>query len=542
VPKRRAPTQTGGVANTGTINTEGGDVAGRDIVKIAINSPDEIVDALEKRGVLQTAENAGLQRRMVVMLAQRLKPAERLDFEQAITELERAVEIALDVIARGERGSNEDAFVDAVLAEVAEKTRNNDLDGGAKAIADALTAIDRRETAHRETVQRERIALLDAGIKQHTLRRDAVAVAAQIERSVAVQHATERPGWHPAFRARYGEYREDGEAKGINFSLEVAIECARRMLDMASDAEERGTATFLLDNALTTLGERESGTARLEQAVNAYRDALEERTRERVPLDWAKAQNNLGTALGKLGERESGTARLEQAVNALRNALLERTRERVPLQWAMTQNELGNALLALGERERGTARSEEAVNAYRDALLERTRERVPLQWAMTQHNLGNALATLGERESGTARLEQAVSAFRNALLEHTRERVPLRWATTQITLGTALSTLGGRKSGTARLEQAVNAYRNALLECTRERVPLLWATTQHNLGNALFRLGERVSGTARLAQAVDAYRNALQEFTQQQTPYYYSVAQDNLEGALEILRNRQAPP
>jgi hypothetical protein len=35
-------------------------------------------------------------------------------------------------------------------------------------------------------------------------------------------------------------------------------------------------------------------TARLEEAVAAYRDALKERTRERVPLDWAGTQNNLG--------------------------------------------------------------------------------------------------------------------------------------------------------------------------------------------------------------------------------------------------------
>ena len=39
---------------------------------------------------------------------------------------------------------------------------------------------------------------------------------------------------------------------------------------------------------------RESGTARLEEAVAAFRAALEERTRERVPLDWAMTQNNLG--------------------------------------------------------------------------------------------------------------------------------------------------------------------------------------------------------------------------------------------------------
>ena len=48
---------------------------------------------------------------------------------------------------------------------------------------------------------------------------------------------------------------------------------------------------------LSELGERETGTARLEEAVAAFRAALEERTRERVPLDWAMTQNNLGNAL-----------------------------------------------------------------------------------------------------------------------------------------------------------------------------------------------------------------------------------------------------
>jgi tetratricopeptide (TPR) repeat protein len=109
---------------------------------------------------------------------------------------------------------------------------------------------------------------------------------------------------------------------------------------------------------------------------------------------------------------------------ALREALKERTRERVPLDWATTQTNLGNALRTLGERESGTARLEEAVIALREALKERTRERVPLDWAMTQANLGNALRALGERESGTARLEEAVSALREALKGHIRERVP----------------------------------------------------------------------------------------------------------------------
>jgi tetratricopeptide (TPR) repeat protein len=117
-----------------------------------------------------------------------------------------------------------------------------------------------------------------------------------------------------------------------------------------------------------------------------------------------QGKSNLGTALGSLGARESGTETLAKAVDAFREAQKELTRERVPLDWAMTQNNLGTALRGLGERESGTETLRKAVDAFREALKERTRERVPLDWAGTQNNLGNALLGLGERESGTETL------------------------------------------------------------------------------------------------------------------------------------------
>jgi tetratricopeptide (TPR) repeat protein len=99
------------------------------------------------------------------------------------------------------------------------------------------------------------------------------------------------------------------------------------------------------------------------------------RAKARVPLKWADTQSNLGHALRILGERESGTARLEEAVAAYREALQENTRARVPLEWAKAQMNLGTALWHLGEREGGTARLEEAVAAFREALQENTRAR-----------------------------------------------------------------------------------------------------------------------------------------------------------------------
>ncbi len=55
---------------------------------------------------------------------------------------------------------------------------------------------------------------------------------------------------------------------------------------------------------------------RLEETVFAYREALKEYTRELVPLLWAANQNGLGATVQAMGERESGTARLEEARRA----------------------------------------------------------------------------------------------------------------------------------------------------------------------------------------------------------------------------------
>ena len=114
-----------------------------------------------------------------------------------------------------------------------------------------------------------------------------------------------------------------GSDRGSNVHLDRPDCVATESFGARSSDDERGAAHNNLGIALWRLGERESGTARLEEAVAAYRAALKELTRERVPLDWAMTQNNLGNALQTLGERESGTARLEEAVAAYREALKE---------------------------------------------------------------------------------------------------------------------------------------------------------------------------------------------------------------------------
>ena len=52
-----------------------------------------------------------------------------------------------------------------------------------------------------------------------------------------------------------------------------------------------------------------------------------------MPLQWATTQDNLGTALWTLGKRESGTVRLEEAVAAF-DAYLAVTDTAWPQEWA----------------------------------------------------------------------------------------------------------------------------------------------------------------------------------------------------------------
>ena len=231
-----------------------------------------------------------------------------------------------------------------------------------------------------------------------------------------------------------------------------------------------------------------------------------------------------GIALYDHGREFGDNPALLDAIAAYQTALGLAPRDRVPLDWARTQNNLGNALRILGARESGTARLDQAVEAYRAALLERTRDRVPPDWAMTQNNLGNALVTLGARESGTARLDQAVEAYRATLLEWTRDRVPLDWATTQNNLGVALETLGARESGTARLDQAVEAYRASLLERTRDRAALDWAQSLYNLANTLALLAERSGDRGTLEEAIACMRVAADIYRDGNVTYWLPEA------------------
>ena len=518
-----------------------------DNMRLALSSMPGDKQELFRRLDRLTPEGAKLQAgaidRFFEILGKRELPVERLQdtFVEIAT---RHIEL-LDEIRRF-RVHDPDVQTLRDAAEGALKADRPDLDAAQSRLEEARQLVrTKRETAEKLLADQKRAEAQIVREQAHLeYTRIRFAGAAELFEEAASlwpddDRAQQAADLENAGRSYYQEGVDFGD---IRF-LERAVVIYRGVLEQKS--RDRAPLDWAstqnnLGAVLSILGGREVGTDRLAQAVDAYRLALEEWTRDRVPFDWATTQNNLGNALSSLGERERGTQYLEQAVDAYRLALEERSRDRVPLYWATTQNNLGTVLMSLGERETGTDLLKQAVDAYRLTLEEWTRARLPLDWATTQNNLGNALALLGGRESGTEHLDQAIAAYRLALEEWTRARVPLDWAATQNNLGNTLLKLGERETGTDRLEQAVDADQLALEVWTRAHAPLDWASAQNNLGNALSSLGERESGTDRLEQAVDAYQQALAERTRERVPLEWARTRNNLGNALLNLGQRHS--
>ena len=186
---------------------------------------------------------------------------------------------------------------------------------------------------------------------------------------------------------------EYGSDRGSNVHLIALIIVRRKLLDAASSDDERGIAHDNLGIALWTLGERESGTARLEEAVAAYREALKEWTRERVPLNGPRRRTISALRYRALGERESGTARLEEAVAAYRDGAEGKDARARAARLGHDAEQSRHCVMearrarerhgAAGGGGRGLSRRAEGMDARARAA----------DWAMTQNNLGNALAS-----------------------------------------------------------------------------------------------------------------------------------------------------
>ncbi|WP_459933166.1 tetratricopeptide repeat protein [Fundidesulfovibrio butyratiphilus] len=276
------------------------------------------------------------------------------------------------------------------------------------------------------------------------------------------------------------------------------------------------------------------------QAEGRLRQALEALSRDRSPEEWAEATHRLAVVLRVLGNTGEDVPRLDEAARLLRAALEVRTRERSPEPWAASRQALGWTLLDLGLCDADAARLEKALAVFASVLEVRTRARSPLDWADTKQALGWALYRLGERETDVARLQAGEASLREALEGLTPANAPRAWVQAQGNWGAILQELGERTTNTDRLRQALASYQEALRIASPERFPLEHAGLRHSEAIVLLSLGRCEADGDLLEEAAQGFRELLATTPRERWADLWVCCQINLGSALCALGERES--
>ena len=177
-------------------------------------------------------------------------------------------------------------------------------------------------------------------------------------------------------------------------------------------------------NALLELGWASRQEKPLDDAIATFNKALELLTRERTPLEWARANAKLGDVYRSLGygmynknEQKTGAQLYAKSISAFQNALTVLNREEHTQEWAVAQRALGQALtnsdtfLAIAGTPSNASSLSKSVAAFNAASQFYTKQTAPSDWAGLQFQLGDIYTTLHQRQGGVW-LPKAVAAHR----------------------------------------------------------------------------------------------------------------------------------
>jgi tetratricopeptide (TPR) repeat protein len=293
--------------------------------------------------------------------------------------------------------------------------------------------------------------------------------------------------------------------------------------------------------AYRRLAAHEDPAGNLRRAIEAYGEALRFYTPDVAPLDYARTQNNLGIAYADLATHEDPVGNLRKAMVAYEETLRFYTPEADPLDYARTQNNLGIAYWQLSEHEDPVGNLQKAIAAFEEALRFRTPDVAPLDYARIQNNLGLAYRQLSRHKDPMGNLQKAIAAFEEALRFYTPDVAPLDYARIQNNIGSAYRDLAAYEDPVENLQKAIAACKKALRFRTPEAAPLDYAETQNNLGVAYGRLASCEDPVGNLQKAIAAFEEALRFRTPDVAPLDYARIQNNLGLAYRQLSRHKDP-
>ena len=100
----------------------------------------------------------------------------------------------------------------------------------------------------------------------------------------------------------------------------------------------------------------------------SYEQALELRTQDETPVDWAETKLNYGVIIHTIGVLEDDSRMLKDALDTYKSAINFIDRNEDPQTWACAMSNIGVVLCQLGTHRRGARTLEQALVALEHAV------------------------------------------------------------------------------------------------------------------------------------------------------------------------------
>jgi tetratricopeptide (TPR) repeat protein len=292
-------------------------------------------------------------------------------------------------------------------------------------------------------------------------------------------------------------FKDEGKRMRLGQALSETLYAAMpaiQSLPQALNRRERASIQMCYGNAVAALAFLRGTIDLYHVAVQTYRAALEQLSRDDSPIDWALTQKHLGASLQAIVEDTLDEKTLRQAAEALQASLEIFSRENHPMQWASAQNRIGQVLYKLDLKTGEQEILKKSLASFQAALQVFTRNDFPSRWAEVMNSFAQSAQVLGEQLHSAEVLEKAVDACLGALEIRRKENSPLLWAATKNNLGSALFLLGKLTDDEAHLEGAADAFDQALGVYKVFNAQRLAAVASKNLTRVLLHLGETRDG------------------------------------------------
>jgi len=188
-----------------------------------------------------------------------------------------------------------------------------------------------------------------------------------------------------------------GGAHVFQQSIEL-LQGMQMMTDREEDPHRLSAIHHSIGDVMGFIGQRSGSIHYLEQAALSYEQALEIRTEDKMPLEWAQTTFNFALVMHTIGQLEDDASMLKQALGSYKQAVNLLPRKEDGEAWAAAFCSVGTVLYQLGTHRRGSRTLEQALVAFRNALTERTADKSRAAWAITTNNLAATMQALGEHE------------------------------------------------------------------------------------------------------------------------------------------------